>query len=135
MLEVSLSMFFLHICVGVESDKHKFVGKRACEFVVSSFFAHLVAIFMRMFVCLDRQYCIAYLQAVVDLSPALVALHNAWHYFVVDESFESGIDRTTHQYFKTYGWELLDVAIKTVFCMTKIRNFLLAHHTRCARIV
>jgi len=49
-----------------------------------------------MFVCLDRQYCIVYLEAVVDLPPARIVSATAWYYFVVDESFESGINHTTH---------------------------------------
>ena len=72
-LEVSFSMLMLHVCVGVEPDKHKIVRKCACEFAISSVFAALVVVCMSMFVGLDRQYCVAYLDAVVDLSPALVA--------------------------------------------------------------
>jgi hypothetical protein len=49
-----------------------------------------------MFVCLDRQYCIVYLEAVVDLPLACDVLPTARYYFVVDESFESGINHTTH---------------------------------------
>jgi len=56
-----------------------------------------------MLVCLDRQYCIAYLEAVVYLSPTIVVSATARHYFVVDKSFESGIDRVTHKVFESCG--------------------------------
>jgi len=95
-LQVSLSMLPLHVCVGVGSDKNKFVRVCTCEFVISSFFVLLIAIHVSMFVCLDRQYCIAYLQAVVNLPLVRDVSPTARYYFVVDESFESGINHTTH---------------------------------------
>jgi len=134
-LEVSLSKFILHVCVGVESDKHKFVGKITREFVISPFFVLLVAICMCTFVCLNCQYCIAYLKAVVNFSPALVVSPNALHYFVVDESFEIGIDHTTHYFFVSYAWEQIDITLDTVLSITIIRNFPLADDTRYAAIV
>jgi len=134
-LEVSLGMLHLHVCMGVESDKNKFVRVCTCEFVISSLFVVLVVFCMCMFVCLDRQYCIAYLQVVVDLPQALVVSPTAWHYFVVDKSFESCINHTTHQCFVSCGWEHIDITLDTMLSITKLRNFPFAPDTRCARIV
>jgi len=79
----------------IESNKHKIIRKRANKVVITFALASLVVRFMHFFVCLNCQYCMANLEAVVDES--IVSGPTTAQHSVVQESFEVCVNFITHE--------------------------------------
>jgi len=79
----------------IESNKNKFIWKCGHKIIITFVLVCLVVILMRFFVCLDCQYCMANLEAVVDGST--VRGPTTVYHSVMQKSFEVCVNFRTHE--------------------------------------
>jgi len=97
MFKIGFGIIVLPIRMWIESNKNKFIRKCGHKVVIPFVLLSLVVKFMRVFVCLNCQYCIANLEAVVNASK--VRGPTTVHHSVVQKSFKVCVDFITHEDF------------------------------------